>query len=352
VNLAAYKRGRGGRSSFSGTVATIFGASGFLGRYIVAKLGRTGSQVIVPYRCDPYEVQRLKLSGDLGQVLFLPFDLKNEDSIRKAMKYSNVVINLVGRDWETKNYTFDDVHVEGSRRIARIAKEMEVPRLIHFSALNATPEPQQIYQEGGSQYLKSKYFGELAVREEYPDATVIRPADIFGAEDRFTRYYVNTWRRAHGTLPLWKKGTETIKQPVFCSDVAEAVVNAIKDPDAVGKVFDAVGPHRYYLSDLIDFFYRIIRYPRFKRINITPVFRAKAYYLSHAPNEPICTPDKLEREHITDRIPDGLTLEDLGVKLTPIEQRAIFDLKPFRFNAYYHEALGEFKDPEHPPVIL
>ena len=44
-NLAAYRRGKGGRASFSGIVATVFGASGFLGRYVLNHLGKMGSQV-------------------------------------------------------------------------------------------------------------------------------------------------------------------------------------------------------------------------------------------------------------------------------------------------------------------
>lgn len=57
------------------------------------------------------------------------------------MKYSNVVINLVGRDWETKNFKFNEVHHEGAKRIARISREMGVERLIHVSALNVDPLP-------------------------------------------------------------------------------------------------------------------------------------------------------------------------------------------------------------------
>lgn len=97
--------------------------------------------MILPYRGDVYDVFPLKLVGDLGQVLFHPFNLTDEESIRQAVKYSNVVINLIGRDWETKNYTFDDVHVKGARRLARISREMGVERFIHISALNATPKP-------------------------------------------------------------------------------------------------------------------------------------------------------------------------------------------------------------------
>jgi NADH dehydrogenase (ubiquinone) 1 alpha subcomplex subunit 9 len=80
----------------------------------------------------------LKLCGDLGQVLFHPFHLRDADSIRKCIKYSNVVINLIGRDWETKNFTFHEVHVEGARRLARLCKEANVEHFIHVSALNAS----------------------------------------------------------------------------------------------------------------------------------------------------------------------------------------------------------------------
>uniref|UniRef100_A0A0A9Y6A5 NADH dehydrogenase [ubiquinone] 1 alpha subcomplex subunit 9, mitochondrial n=1 Tax=Lygus hesperus TaxID=30085 RepID=A0A0A9Y6A5_LYGHE len=83
TTTAAMKRGTGGRSSFSGIVATVFGASGFLGRYVVNRLGKIGTQLILPYRGDFDEMRRLKLSGDLGQVLFLPYNLKDEDSFAK-----------------------------------------------------------------------------------------------------------------------------------------------------------------------------------------------------------------------------------------------------------------------------
>ncbi|PVD33464.1 hypothetical protein C0Q70_04720 [Pomacea canaliculata] len=273
IEPASMKRGTGGRSSFSGIVATVFGASGFVGRYVCNRLGKIGSQVIIPYRADPYEVERLRLVGDLGQVLFFPFNLKDEESIATAMKYSNVVVNLIGREWETKNFNFTDVHVEGAQRIARIARESGVEKLVHFSSLNASPTPQHIYSKAGSKFLRSKYEGELAVREEFPGAIIFRPADIYGSEDTFLRYYANFWRRARSTsIPLWKKGEATIKQPVFVGDVAEGVIQAIKNPDAVGKTFEIVGPEQYYLSDLVDYFYRVMRFRKMKRTRISPLF--------------------------------------------------------------------------------
>lgn len=118
-NLSAMKRGTGGRSSFNGIVATVFGCTGFLGRYLCNKLGKSGTQMILPYRGEDSDAIRLKVCGDLGQVLFHFFNLKDEGSIREAVKYSNVVINLIGREYETKNYSFKDVNVDGARLIAK-----------------------------------------------------------------------------------------------------------------------------------------------------------------------------------------------------------------------------------------
>lgn len=241
TNLAAMKRGTGGRSSFNGMVATVFGCTGFMGRYVCNKLGKIGTQMILPYRADHYDAIRLKVTGDLGQVLFQFYHLEDEEAIRKAVRHSNVVINLVGRDWETNNFNFTDVHVNGARRIAKVCREMGVERLIHVSSLNASPNPEPLILKEGSKFLKSKYYGELAVREEFPEATIFRPSDIYGQEDRFLRYYAHVWRRQLRGMPLWHKGEKTIKQPVFCSDLAQGIVNAAKDPDSAGKVYQAIG---------------------------------------------------------------------------------------------------------------
>lgn len=143
--------------------------------------------MILPYRADHYEALRLKLCGDLGQVLFQPYSILKEEDLDKAVRYSNVVINLVGRDWETKNFTFDDVHVKAAQALARAARKAGVQKFIHLSALNVEEKPKGHILSKGSQFLASKWRGEKAVLEEFPDATIIRPSDIYGQEDRFLR---------------------------------------------------------------------------------------------------------------------------------------------------------------------
>lgn len=98
-------------------------------------------QLILPHRCDPYHIKELKVGGDLGQVYYHPFYLKDEESIIRTIKYSNVVINLIGQTYETSNFSFNDVHVEGARTLARLAKKCNVERFIHVSCLNAEEKP-------------------------------------------------------------------------------------------------------------------------------------------------------------------------------------------------------------------
>ncbi|XP_047121166.1 NADH dehydrogenase [ubiquinone] 1 alpha subcomplex subunit 9, mitochondrial [Schistocerca piceifrons] len=358
--LSQLKRGTGGRSSFNGVVATVFGASGFLGRYVCNRLGKIGTQLIIPYRGDHYDVLRLKLVGDLGQVLFVPYDLRDKESVFKAVKYSNVVINLVGRDWETKNFKFDDVNVEGARTIANAAREAGVEKLIHLSALNATENPEPIVIPKGSKFYQSKWRGECAVREAFPEAIIFRPSVIYGQEDRFLRYYAHVWRRQFQALPLWKKGEHTIKQPVFVSDVAAGIINAVKDPDAAGKVFQAVGPKRYLLSELVDWFHRVMRrdeewgYWRYD-MRYDPLFSLRVTLTEMlCPSWPVgyLHWEGIEKEHTTDILESGVpTLEDLGVTLTHMEDQVPWELRPFRAGAYYHEELGEFAPPAPPNSI-
>ena len=89
--------------------------------------------------------------------------MKDEDSIRKAVSHSNIVINLVGRGVETSNFSFEDVNITGPQTIARICKEEGVQRLVHMSHINAREQPEKAFLPGGSKFLRTKYLGELAV---------------------------------------------------------------------------------------------------------------------------------------------------------------------------------------------
>lgn len=153
-----------------------------------------------------------------------------------------------------RSFEFNDVHVDGARRIARIARESGVKRFIHLSALNANPSPTPHALRTGSKFYKSKYYGELAVREEFPEAIIFRPSDMYGELDKYFCYWSSWWRRAYRKCHLWGKGRGVYKRPVWCSDVAQGITNAIFDNSMPGKTIDAVGPRCYELQELVRFY--------------------------------------------------------------------------------------------------
>uniref|UniRef100_A0A8C3X3W1 NADH dehydrogenase [ubiquinone] 1 alpha subcomplex subunit 9, mitochondrial n=1 Tax=Catagonus wagneri TaxID=51154 RepID=A0A8C3X3W1_9CETA len=322
LHHALIPHGKGGRSSVSGIVATVFGATGFLGRYVVNHLGRMGSQVIVPYRCEPYDTMHLRPMGDLGQIIFLEWNGRDKDSIRKAVEHSNVVINLVGREWETRNFDFEDVFVKIPHTIAQVSKEAGVEKFIHVSHLNADIK-------SSSKYLRSKAVGEKEVREAFPEATIIKPSDIFGREDRFLNYFANI--RWFGGVPLISLGKKTVKQPVYIVDVSKGIVNAIKDPDAKGKTFAFVGPNRYLLFDLVQYIFAVAHRPFLPYPLPHFAYRWVGRLFEVSPFEPWTTRDKVERVHISDMtLPHLPGLEDLGIQATPLELKAIEVLRRHR----------------------
>uniref|UniRef100_A0A9W3F2X1 NADH dehydrogenase [ubiquinone] 1 alpha subcomplex subunit 9, mitochondrial n=1 Tax=Camelus bactrianus TaxID=9837 RepID=A0A9W3F2X1_CAMBA len=335
LHHAVTPHGKGGRSSVSGIVATVFGATGYLGRYIVNHLGRMGSQVVVPYRCEPYDTMHLRPMGDLGQILFLEWDGRDKDSIRRAVEHSNVVINLVGREWETRNFDFEDVFVKIPQAIAQVSKEAGVERLIHVSHLNADIK-------SPSRYLRSKAVGEKEVRAAFPEATIIKPSDAFGREDRFLNYFANI--RWFGGVPLIALGKKTVKQPVYVVDVAKGIINAIKDPDARGKSFAFVGPSRYVLFDLVQYIFAVAHRPFLPYPLPHFAYRWVARLFETSPFEPWTTRDKVERVHTTDMtLPHLPGLEDLGIQATPLELKAIEVLRRHRTYRWLSSEMEDVK---------
>ncbi|UYV78430.1 NDUFA9 [Cordylochernes scorpioides] len=283
-------------------------------------------------------------------VVSQPFHLRDEESLYKVMKYSNVVINIINKPQETPNFTYNDVHVEGSRKIARIAKECGVKRLIHCSIMNASPDPPAVIMPKGSDYIRSKWYGEQAVLEEFPEATIFRPCWSYGLERGLFAYYMSRWRRFHYTIYLWNKGKGIYKYPLFVSDLAQGIVNASLDPSSAGKIYQAMGPHRYELNEMVNYIFNLVVHPYQipMAYSIKDLRRAYHYWMIVKMHETVSTRggvvswDKLEVEHSTEEYDPNLpTLLDLGVKLTSIEDRFMFESKFYRPWVGYEPEFGE-----------
>jgi len=256
----AVRAGSGGRSSVSGVTATIFGCSGFVGRYVAQSLGAMGTQLVLPYRCDDVDVQHLRVMGDLGMIVPVKdFNVMDEDSVKRAMEGSDIVVNLIGADSETWNYSFEDVHCKIPGMLARVAKEMGTERFVHFSALGASPD-------APSRRLKTKAEGEAAVKGEIGErATIFKPAPITGPEDRLFKKYAYQLKKLP-FVPLVNGGKTKI-QPIWIRDVAQAVTNSLERFDAMGKTYHLAGPKVFSLKEIVDFTFDTVR----ERRNSLPI---------------------------------------------------------------------------------
>lgn len=332
------KAGPGGRSSVSGVTATIFGCSGFLGRYVAQALGSLGTQLVLPYRCDELDVQHLRTMGDLGQVVPLPnFDIRDDDAIRHAISRSNLVINLIGADVETWNYSFEEVHADIPARIARLVKERGgVERFVHFSCLGAAPD-------APSRRLRSKAAGEAAVLSELGDITTLfKSAVLTGTEDRLFNTYAK-WIKQLPVVPLINGG-QTKLQPVWVRDVQQAVINALHTWDSAGKTYHLAGPDVFTVRQLVDFTYQTIREqpntvhvpsvlakaaagPRDWLAKRSP-FRGPAAFTADAI-------DELQGNFLLPTGPDVLTFADLDMKPLKVTQGLPIEyLRHYRSGGY------------------
>ncbi|KAI8442779.1 NADH dehydrogenase 1 alpha subcomplex 9, partial [Phakopsora pachyrhizi] len=321
--------GPSGRHSNSGLVATVFGATGFLGRYLVHKLAKKGTQVIVPYREEDSK-RHLRVMGDLGQIVPLEFDLQNETSINECVRHSHLVYNLIGRDYETKNYSFDSVFVDGAAKITQITKDNGVNRLIHISHLNAS-------HDSPSKFYRAKASGEDKVKSIFPDVTIVRPSTFFGQEDRFLNKMV--------TKPFTfnVNRLETITRPVHVLDVAEAISLMGTAQSTVGKTFELAGPRTYSYEDLFETLENLTLKSLTPSLNLPlPIFKLFNKIVSRAVWWPTLSEDEIVRRCIDDKeeLSEGaLGFDYFGIEPDLVEDAAITYLRFYRSALVYSASI-------------
>jgi uncharacterized protein YbjT (DUF2867 family) len=310
-------------------IATVFGASGFLGRHVVRRLAAAGYGVRAAGR-DTESALFLKPMGDVGQIVPWPADVARADTVAGAVQGADVVINLVGILYERGRATFQKIHADGAANVAQAAAAAGAGRLVHVSALGADAE-------SPAKYARSKAAGEAAVMAAFPKATILRPSVVFGPEDDFFNRFAGM-ARLSPVLPVI--GAASAKdggpkfQPVYVGDVADAVMAALTDAKAPGQVFELGGPTVYTFRELMQLV--MAQTGRNRCLLPLPYWAAEiqAAVLGLLPVPPL-TPDQVQLLRRDNVVGDkAKTLKTLGVAATAAEAILPTYLMRFRNNAW------------------
>jgi NADH dehydrogenase len=232
-------------------------------------------------------------------------------AVDAAIAGADAVVNLVGILTETTTQSYSAIHVEAARRVALAAHRHGVRRLIHLSALGASPTSPAISDQ-------TKAEGEQAVRAVFPQATIVRPSLVFGEDDHFFNRFA-AMIRSSPVLPLIGAGA-TKFQPVFVGDMAAGLLELLKRPEAARKTYEFGGPQVYSFKVLLELLMAALNR---RRVLISIPFalaEMNAVILDLFPNPPL-TRDQV-RLLKTDKVVSGEepTLADLGVQPWPLEK--------------------------------
>lgn len=296
-------------------LVTIFGGSGFVGRYVAQRMAKQGWRVRVAVR-RPNEALFVRQYGAVGQVEPVLCNIRDDASVIKVIIGANAVVNCVGILSESGKNTFKNVQALGAERVAKISSENGVANFVQISAIGSN-------EASLSNYARTKALGEASVLKYFPDATILRPSIIFGPEDQFFNRFAQM-ATLSPFLPL--VGAHTKFQPVHVGDVAFAVEKALSDRSVSG-IYELGGPNIETFSELMKRMLRVIQ--RRRLMLKVPFFVAgimgqsldllKAITFGLFPNN-ILTQDQVKNLQIDNIVStDANDLSDLEIRPTAME---------------------------------
>ncbi|MHA7898760.1 MAG: complex I NDUFA9 subunit family protein [Henriciella sp.] len=326
-------------------LVTLFGGSGFIGRYAARTLVQAGYRVRVAVR-RPHLAGEVRLAGAPGWVDIVQANVRNKSSVANAIEGADAVVNLVGILFEKGRQSFEGAQRDGAINVAEACRDAGIERLVHISAIGADAE-------SNADYAETKGEAESGIRAVFPSAVILRPSIVFGPEDEFfNRFAAMSASPRSSIFPFLPAigGGKTKVQPVYAGDVADAIAAAVTRADAVGNTYELGGPRTYTFKDLYDFIGETIDRKRYALP--LPFFIAKPLGLAFGTlfryvwplssgilGAPPITGDQVEMLKTDNVVAEGaLTLADLGVdELETVE--AIVPSYLYRFRPYgqYHQ---------------
>ena len=281
----------------------IFGASGFIGRYIVNELLKK-NWIIKIFVRNPNKARHLTLMGKIGQVSIHQCDIMDSKKVQKSIINASKVINLVGILEENNKQNFKNIHLIGATNIAKGCLKNDVDSYIHFSALG-------LFDGEHSKYAKSKLDAENKIKRIFKKTIIFKPSVVFGPEDQFTNKFAKM-ACVSLFLPLINSG-KTKFQPVYVKDISTAVGIVINNNIHNGKTYNLGGPEIMSFKEILDLILLKIKKKRIYLNLSFPMAKLISLVFSIFPVKPI-TLDQvrlLEKDNIMPK--KGLSFRDLGI---------------------------------------
>ena len=291
------------------TTVCVFGGTGFLGRRLVRRLAGEGATLRVAVR-SPERAQSVLPGVDPDRVQVLRTDVRDPASVAAAVAGADAVVNAVSAYVEKAGVSFESVHVQGARTVAQEAAAAGVARLVLVSGIGADPE-------SASTYIRARGRGELAARQAFPGATVVRPGAMFGPGDALFGALADIVR-LFPVVPLIGGGRTRV-QPVYVEDVAEAIARVLAELGSAGQTYELAGPGAYTLRELVEFVLRLVD----KRRLLVPVpfavaeIQARLFELLPSPPLTTSQVDLLRMDNLASGDLPGL--RELGIRAQAIE---------------------------------
>jgi uncharacterized protein YbjT (DUF2867 family) len=301
------------------SVATVFGGSGFIGRYVVKRLAQAGYVVRVAVR-DTERARSLSPMGVVGQIVPLYTSLADRGTVERAVAEADLVVNLVGILAERRPGDFQRIQAEGPGLIGAAAAAAGVARVVHVSAIGADASSPSLY-------ARTKAQGEQALHGAFPAATILRPSLVFGPEDQFFNRFA-ALAMFSPIMPVI--AGETRMQPVYVGDVADAVMAALGRADAPGRVYELGGPKVWTFREILAWILKETKRHRLFVDIPMGLARLEASVLERLPGK-LLTRDQLlllQRDNVVTPGMPGLL--ELGITPTPVELVVPHYLQRFR----------------------
>ncbi|MEM7070290.1 MAG: complex I NDUFA9 subunit family protein [Pseudomonadota bacterium] len=220
---------------------TVFGATGFIGSYLVEQLAKAGYQINIVTR-DCEKALSLKPAGDMGQINIIRCALDELDLLEEIISGSDSIIYLPGILFQKNKDSFDKIHHQIPKHIARIATSYKIENYVHMSALGANLQSK-------SAYSRSKAGGEVATRSYIHNATIIRPSLVFGVGDGFFTKLTPLFKYAP-FVPCFYPHAQF--QPVSVMDVCHAILQCLSNSKFKGLTFELGGPEIITMRQMLE----------------------------------------------------------------------------------------------------